>query len=49
MTTETYDVDQRIRIPWGYWDQNGVWYSNPILEMTFEEQRESNIKDGYPC
>lgn len=39
-----------ICIPLGSWDlKSGLWYPNPLLEMTADDQYKRNIKNGLPC
>ncbi len=48
------EIDEKIEVlikcPWGWWElKTEIWHHNPRLLITREEQREQNIKNGYPC
>jgi hypothetical protein len=39
-----------VKCPWGSFDLHmGFWNYNPLLSLTFEQQFEDNVKNGYMC
>jgi len=37
-----------VRVPWGSFGHGGEWHPNPSLSMPPEEQRQENVRNGYP-
>ena len=35
------------KLPLGSWDSNGIWHHNSLLDMSYDEQYFSNLKNGY--